>query len=370
MVALRCKEVPLLMFVEIINKTFDWLIVFFLVSLFLWFGVTQPVFSFFNSSSVPEIDQGKLKDHVDALSKTYAPRTPEFEGIRPAAHYIYRQLTEAGRLIGKKPRYQAFGTMAGSFSNIIFKLGPATAETVVIGAHYDTRNAFPGADNNASGVSVLIELAKALSIIEKDLPVRVELVAYALSEGSVLGTSDMGSFKHAEMLKKKNRAVKLMISVDSVGFFSNKSNSQEYPFSFMKLVYPTTGNFINISSHFQDFLELRAVKKSFKKISSLDVRSINAPENFPNIANSDQISYWAHGFPAVMITDTWSYRNKNYNTENDTADKLNYAGMAMVVQGLYQTIVDFKKGEEDKGQTGAVEYEIQTINPKIITPKI
>jgi len=353
------------MFAEIINKTFDWLIVFFLVSLLIWFGVTQPVFSFFTSSSVPEIDQVQLKKHVEALSKTYAPRSPEFEGIRPAAHYIYRQLTEIGHPIGKKPHYQAFGTMAGSFSNIIFKLGPATAETVVIGAHYDTKNAFPGADNNASGVAVLLELAKALSIVEKDLPIRVELVAYALSEGSVLGTSDMGSFKHAEMLKKKNRRVKLMISVDSVGFFSSKPNSQKYPFSFMKLVYPTTGNFISISSHLQDFLELRAVKKSFKKASSLDVRSINAPENFPNIANSDQISYWSNGFPAVMLTDTRSYRNADYNTENDTADKLNYAGMALVVQGLYQTIVDFKKGEEEKAREELDENQIQIINPKI-----
>ena len=349
------------MFVEIINKIFDWLIVFFFVSLFIWFGVTQPVFSLFESSSVPEIDQVKLKYHVEALSKTYAPRTPEFEGIRPAAHYIYRQFTEAGRQVGRKPRYQAFGTMAGSFSNVIFKLGPATAKTVVIGAHYDTKNAFPGADNNASGVSVLIELARALSIVEKELPIRVELVAYALSEGSVLGTSDMGSFKHAEMLKKKNRAVKLMISVDSVGFFSNKSNSQEYPFSFMKLVYPTTGNFINISSHLQDFLELRAVKKSFKKASSLNVRSINAPENFPNIASSDHISYWSHGFPALMVADTRSYRNKNYNTANDTADRLNYAGMAMVVQGLYQTVMDFKKGENGKTRE---DNQIQIINPK------
>jgi len=352
------------MFVEIINKIFDWLIVFFLVSLLIWFAVTQPVFSFFNSSSVPEINQQKLKMHVEALSKTYAPRTPEFEGIRPAAHYIHRQFSKAGHLIGKKPHYQPFGTMAGSFSNILYRLGPATEETVVIGAHYDTKNAFPGADNNTSGVSVLIELANALSVIEKELPLRVELVAYALSEGSVLGTSDMGSYKHAEMLKKKNRAVKLMISVDSVGFFSNKSNSQTYPFSFMELIYPTTGNFINISSHLQDFIELRAVKKSFKKASSLAVRSINAPENFPNIMSSDQISYWSHGFPAIMVSDTTSYRNKNYNTAEDTADKLNYAGMAMVVQGLYQTVVDFKKGDEGQEIEDIEEGQIQIINPR------
>jgi hypothetical protein len=349
---------------DIINKTFDWLIAFLVAGLLVWFGITQPVFSFFNESSVPEIDAEKLQKHVEELSQTYAPRTPEFEGIRPAAHYIYRQLTKAGQTSGKKPKYQAFWTMGGGrYSNVIFQLGPATAETVVIGAHYDTHNSFPGADNNASGVATLIELARALSIIEKDLPIRVELVAYALSEGSVLGTKDMGSFKHAKMLKRKNRDVKLMISVDSVGYFTNESNSQKYPFSFMKLVYPTTGNFINITSHLQDFSSLRQVKKSFKKASDLAVHSVTAPEIFPNIANSDHINYWKHGYPALHISDTTRYRNKNYNTVNDTADKLNYVGMAMVVQGLYQTVMDFPKSK-GKYTAEPEQHKIWIINPK------
>lgn len=352
------------MFSDVINKIFDWLIAFLVASLLIWFAITQPVFSFFSVSTVPEIDQNKLKEHVIELSQTYSPRTAEFEGVRPAARYIYRQLTEVGQATGKKPAYQPFWTMGGGqFSNIIFRLGPRTAETIVIGAHYDTRNAFPGADNNASGIAVLIELARALSIVEKDLPIRVELVAYALSEGKVLGTKDMGSFKHAEMLKKKNRAVKLMISVDSVGYFTNEPNSQQYPFSFMKRVYPTTGNFINISSHLQDFLEVRQVKKSFKKVADLAVHSINAPEIFPDIATSDHINYWKHGFPALLLSDTTSYRNKHYNTVNDTADKLNYLGMTRVVQGLYQTIMDFSKGEK-KYTPEPEQRKIWIINPK------
>lgn len=352
------------MFLDIINKTFDWLIAFLVASLVIWFFITQPVFSFFSSGSVPEIDQNKLKAHVVELSQTYSPRTADFEGIRPAAHYIFRQLTEVGLKIGKKPVYQAFWTMGGGrFSNVIFRLGPATAETIVIGAHYDTRNAFPGADNNASGVAALIELARVLTIVEKDLPVRVELVAYALSEGGVLGTKDMGSFKHAAMLKKKNRTVKFMISVDSVGYFTNEANSQQYPFSFMKRVYPTTGNFINISSHLQDFWQVRQVKKSFKKASDLAVHSVNAPEIFPDIANSDHINYWKHGFPAMLLSDTTTYRNKHHNTVNDTAEKLNYTAMARVVQGLYQTIIDFSSRHQDDTPEPE-QRKVWIINPK------
>ncbi|MCK5901621.1 MAG: M28 family peptidase [Cocleimonas sp.] len=352
------------MFSDIINKTFDWLIVFVLVSFIVWFAVTQPIFSVFSSSAVPEIDPLKLESHVIELSQTYAPRVPELEGMRPVANYIYRQFLEAGKPIKKKPKHQYFGSVSGRFSNIVFSLGPVNAETVVIGAHYDTHNAFPGADNNASGVAVLIELARALSIVEKDLPVRVELVTYALSVGSAWGTSYMGSYKHAERLKKQKRAVKVMISVDSVGYFSNASNSQHYPFSFMSLVYPTTGNFIHLSSHLNDFMVLRQVKTSFKKASHLAVRSINAPENFPRIADSDHVNYWKHGFPALLIDDTASYRNKDYNTANDTAEKLNYAAMGMVVQGLYQTIMDFpQKGKPEYIEEP--EYEqIQIINPK------
>jgi Zn-dependent M28 family amino/carboxypeptidase len=349
---------------DIVNKTFDWLIAFFVAGFVVWFGITQPIFSFFDESSVPEIETKNLKHHVEELSKTYAPRTPEFDGIRPAAHYIHRQLTEAGKTTGKKPHYQAFSTIGGGrFSNIIFQMGPATAETLVIGAHYDTRNSSPGADNNASGVATLIELVRALSIVEKELPIRVEFVAYALSEGAVLGTKDMGSFKHAALLKKKNREVALMISVDSVGYFTNEANSQHYPFSFMKLVYPTTGNFINISTHLQDILTLRKVKKSFKKIKNLAIQSITAPEIFPSIGNSDHINYWKHDIPAVLISDTTLYRNKHYNTLNDTAERLNYEMMAKIVQGLYQTIVDFAK-IEDKAIKKSEKNRLWIINPR------
>jgi Zn-dependent M28 family amino/carboxypeptidase len=306
--------------------------------------MTQPVFSFFSTNSATKIDAKKLKMHVIELSQTYAPRTPEFDGIRPAAHYIHRQLTKVAQVVGKKPTYQSFQTVAGGrFSNIILRLGSKTAATIVIGAHYDTRHAFPGADNNASGVAALIELAHALAVIENDLPIQIELVAYALSEGSVLGTKQMGSFQHAAMLKQKNTEVQLMISVDSVGYFSSENNSQQYPFSFMKLVYPSRGNFINISTHLKDFQQLRRVKKSFKKITDLSVYSITAPEIFPHIASSDHISYWQHGFPALLVSDTMVYRNKHYNRANDSAEKLNYAEMAKVVQGLYQVVIDFAK---------------------------
>lgn len=329
----------------VVNKTVDWLIAFLSAGAVVWFFMTQPIFSFFNDShSAAKIDADRLKMHVIELSQTYAPRTPELDSLRPAAHYIHRQLTKAVQTIEKKPTYQAFWTVGGGrFSNIILRLGPTTAATVVIGAHYDTRYAFPGADNNASGIAALIELARALAVIEKDLPIQVELVIYALAEGSVLGTKEMGSFKHAAMLKQNNTEVKLMISVDSIGYFTSQDDSQQYPFSFMKLIYPNQGNFINISTHLEDFQLLRQVKKSFKKITNLSVYSVTAPEIFPNIANSDHISYWKHDFPALLISDTTVYRNKNYNTASDSAEKLNYAEMAKVVQGLYQVVIDFPK---------------------------
>jgi hypothetical protein len=157
----------------------------------------------------------------------------------------------------------------------------------------------------------------------------------------------------------------MMISIDSVGYFTSKANSQHYPFSFMRLVYPTTGNFINISSHLQDFWDLRRVKKSFKKASALGVYSVTAPEIFPSIGNSDHINYWKHGFPALLVSDTMSYRNKYYNTLNDTAEKLNYAGMAMVVQGLYQTIMDFPQSKgKYQAEVEPEQREVWIINPK------
>ena len=317
------------------RKMIEWFVVLFAASLLLWFMLTQPVLPTFDAPEFDTADATQLQQHIVAL--THSPRMAEFDNLRPPARYIHKQLKRFGDAY-----YQPFKTAIGTVNNVLINFGPDTKNIIIVGAHYDSLEGMPGADGNASGVAGLIELARLLSV-QKELPIRVQLVAYALSEGKYFGTRDMGSFRHAEQLKQQRKQVIVMMSLDSIGYFSDQAGSQNYPYEFMRHFYPSKGDFIRITGRVQDALAVRKVKKSFKKVGTLDVRSLNAPEIISSVGISDNTSYWEQGFPAVLISDTAADRNPAYHTESDTAEHLDYDRMAKVVQGVGQAILDMTR---------------------------
>jgi Zn-dependent M28 family amino/carboxypeptidase len=116
--------------------------------------------------------------------------------------------------------------------------------------------------------------------------------------------------------------------------------SQGFPFSPLAFFYPSKGNFIAVVGSIGEGLLVRRVKKAMLGASALPVYSINAPSFIPGVDFSDHLNYWNEGFPAVMITDTAFYRNHAYHTSGDTAERLDYSRMAMVVQGIYGAVLD------------------------------
>lgn len=309
----------------------EWFIVLFITSFLIWFVLTGPVLPSFKPSDFESADIHNLQQHV--LSLTNTPRMAEFDNLRPPARYIHKHFSKYG-----KARYQPFKTAIGLVNNVIIEFGAETKEVLIIGAHYDALDGMPGADGNASGVAGLIELARLLSK-QQDLPIRVQLAAYALSEGQYFGTKDMGSFRHAQQLRKKHKQVVMMMSLDSIGYFSDQPESQNYPHEFMRLFYPNSGNYIRITGRLQDIMAVRKIKKSFTK-TNLAVRSLNAPEIIDLVSTSDNTSYWDQGYSAVLISDTAADRNPAYHTVKDTAEHLDYKRMAMVVQGVGQAVLD------------------------------
>ena len=195
----------------------------------------------------------------------------------------------------------------------------------------------PGADDNASGVAGLIELAYLLG--KTSLPVRVELVAFTLEEPPFFRTPFMGSAIHAASLKKQGVKVRIMFALEMIGFFSDASHSQGFPLSILRLFYPSQGNFIAVVGKLGQGSVVRRVKQAMRGPSLLPVYSINAPRFVPGIDFSDHLNYWEAGYEAVMITDTAFYRNQGYHTLQDTPDTLDYERMAMVVQGVYAAIL-------------------------------
>lgn len=312
--------------------------------------VTQP-FVVPRYSKSPDVSPERLQAHVKHLSVNLYPRSfDRFRNIRLAAAYVEQEFREAGANVS----VQDVVVQEATYKNVIARFGPASGPLLVIGAHYDShgdasdgarypqgyspKSHTPGADDNASGVAGLIELAHLLSRNPPQRP--VELVAYALEEPPHFRTDDMGSVRHARSLTAAKRPVELMLSLEMIGYFSDDIGSQRYPFPGMNLLYPVQGNFIALVGRVGDFQAIRDAKSLMTGATDLPVRSINAPSLVPGIDFSDHRSYWAEGFPALMVTDTAFYRNANYHEAGDTYDKLDYQRMAKVVQAVYAITQD------------------------------
>jgi Zn-dependent M28 family amino/carboxypeptidase len=217
------------------------------------------------------------------------------------------------------------------------RFGPEAGERLVVGAHYDAFGPYPAADDNASGVAGLIELAYLLG--QHPPALAVELVAFTLEEPPYFRTAEMGSAVHAQSLKAAGVTVRVMFSLEMIGYFSDAPDSQRFPVPLLSLCYPSRGNFITVAGNVGEGLLVRRIKRAMSGASELPVYSINAPRLIPGLDFSDHLNYWQAGYPAVMITDTAFFRNRNYHTMQDTADKLDYRRMAQVVEGVMAAVV-------------------------------
>ena len=310
----------------------EFFIAFALLIFITWFVLSQPIGSTNTLRDSPKVNPETLRQYVEVLSKTLPARIGEEKALIPTVQWIESRLQAYGT-----PQRQTYKVLGESFHNIILSFGPETKSRVVVGAHYDTADGLSGADDNASGVAGLIELARLLSTAK--LSSRIELVFYPLEEPPYFRSTDMGSYIHAESLKKADKEVSLMMSLEMIGYFSDKPKSQHYPAPLLDLIYPSKGNFIAIVANLSNMMTVRKVKKSFQQASTLPVYSINAPALIPGIDFSDHRNYWAMGYPAVMITDTAFARNTAYHTAKDTADRLDYQKMAQVIEATYHAVI-------------------------------
>jgi hypothetical protein len=300
-----------------------------------WYRLAQPMWSSVApANDAVVVPTASLEKHVRVLSTDFADRsfdnTPRLEG---AAKYIEAELTS----MGLKVIAQNFTAQDRSFRNLVVQLGPDTPDVLVIGAHYDVAGKQPGADDNASGIAGLIELARLLK--NAKLQRRVELVAYANEEPPYFRTPWMGSAVHARALKASGKRALLMLSLECIGYFSDAPGSQSHPVSLLNAVYPTVGNFIALVGYYEDGDVSRRVKTAMMAGSDLPVHSINAPGFVVGIDFSDHLNYANEGFVGMMVTDTAFYRNKAYHTPQDTADRLDYQRMGKVVDGVYRAVI-------------------------------
>jgi hypothetical protein len=286
------------------------------------------------------VDAGRLKAHVRFLSEECHPRHHlARENQRKAVAYI----TERFRAAGGRIEVQEFATSAGPYQNISAHFGPEGGPRYVVGAHFDACGVQPGADDNASGVAGLLELAALLGQ-EPSLPAHFELVAYNLEEPPFFAGPQMGSAVHAESLKKQQVKVALMLSLEMIGYFKDERGSQSYPVPLLGLLYPSRANFIALVGRWDQRAVVSRFKQACAGTADIPVVSIAAPASLPAIDFSDHRNYWAQGYPALMITDTSFLRNPHYHQPSDTADTLDYRRMAEVVRMLHAGLLGHAKG--------------------------
>ncbi len=302
----------------------------------IWFMVTQPLlFQTKQGLSRANVDGTRLETHVRMLSEVFVPRDYQHpENLNRVATYIREEFEQTKGRLSEQP----FQVNGETYRNIILQFGPESGERVVVGAHYDALDEFPGADDNASGVAGLVELAHLLD--KTTLSTTVELVAFTLEEPPFFRTNSMGSAVHAQVLREQDVPVRLMISLEMIGYFSDVTGSQHFPLPIMKAFYPSEGNFVAVIGKLDTGADVRRVKGVMRNATDLPVYSFNGPPGLvPGVDFSDHLNYWNQGYPAVMVTDTAFMRNLNYHTEYDTLEKLDYERMSKVVVGVYETIL-------------------------------
>ncbi len=290
----------------------------------------------------------KMKTHPHEIQKNILIdnlyRHTEYLSVRVGERHLWKEgslnktvdyIESVFNVYGYTVHHQNYSCYGKTVSNLIAEKRGREQGIVVIGAHYDTVPGTPGADDNASAVSGLLELARLLK--ETSLNKTLVFAAFANEEPPCFGSHHMGSMVYANHLKEQGVSVEVMVSLEMIGFF-RKEPIQTYPLPGMQFFYPKTGNFIGVVGNFFSHRYVSFFKKGIRKYSNIEARSLTAPEFFGGINLSDNYSFWRNGYRAVMVTDTSFFRNRNYHQETDTIDTLDFDQMAEVVKGLYYSL--------------------------------
>lgn len=301
-----------------------------LIGAFMW-ATSTPGESYSGEVQAPEDAElaTRLETHVRTLAAT-SRNLQNIATINRSLTYIGGELEGYGYAIEK----QEVLTPA---DNLIVRLTSNTADApiLIVGAHYDTSGASPGADDNASGVAALLELARALKPLDGRTEVEIQFVFYANEEPPYFKTNAMGSLVHARSIDNPAQVIG-MISLETMGYFSTESGSQHYPFP-LSLRYPSTGNFIAFVGDLSSRDFLRMMIGEFRTHAAIPSVGGTSPALIQGIDWSDHWGYSQQGIPAIMVTDTAIFRNPHYHQKSDLPDTLDYARLALVVEGLRKT---------------------------------
>jgi hypothetical protein len=279
----------------------------------------------------------RLRPHVVAVASD-PHNLAHYASLEAAARYIEQTLLQAGL----EPRAQIYDVEGRRVRNIEVVLEPqdriATADTYVIGAHYDSPDDSPGANDNGTGVAALLELARLLAT-HRPGKARIRLAFFVNEEQPYFKTEAMGSWRYAKSLSERGERVRGMMALETIGYFSNAPGSQRFPAPF-GLIYANVGNFVAFVGLLGARRFVRRSLRSFRRSTAFPSIGGVAPGFIPGIALSDHWAFHQFGFPALMITDTAPYRNPRYHQLDDVPESVDYESLARITKGLERVARD------------------------------
>jgi Zn-dependent M28 family amino/carboxypeptidase len=281
--------------------------------------------------------ESELRDHLavnvkylaDSIGERSLERTASLE---KTAGFIRENLS-AGYAVNDVP-YEIAGQKVSNLEAIL--VGTETAQgNVVVGAHYDSVAGTVGANDNASGVAAVLELARLFKTAKPRRTVR--FVFFVNEEPPYFQTENMGSAVYARRLRSQGIPVSAMISLETIGFYSDAKGSQKYPPP-LGFFYPSRGNFIGFVGNPESRDLVRRSVRKFRETTRFPSEGVSAPAEWPGVGWSDQWSFWQQKYPGIMVTDTAAFRYPYYHTQLDTSDRVDCEKAARVVDGVRQVV--------------------------------
>ena len=278
----------------------------------------------------------RLVEHVRTLAGVIGERNLwRYQALESAAQYIEATLQD----VGYEVTSQVYEVQGKPVRNLQAEIRGATrpAEILVVGAHYDSVWGSPGANDNASGVAAVLEIARLLAGQRPDRTIR--FVAFVNEEPPFFQTANMGSLVYARTVHARGERIIGMVSLETLGYYTDADWSQQYPFPF-GLFYPRVGNFIGFVGNVASRQLVRRSIASFRRHTAFPSEGTAAPGWLPGIGWSDHWAFWQQGYAAIMVTDTAPFRYAPYHTRTDMPNQLDYDRTARVVSGLARVVVE------------------------------
>lgn len=290
-------------------------------------------FSSLTFAAIPA-DAKNLRVYMEQVIGAQAGRHAQnIQELNRVSAWIREQM----RLFGVPCQYQNYTVNSLPYRNVVCSLNTGKSQKVVVGAHYDVLQDAMGADDNASGVAGVIEIARILATEKASLKHNIDFVFYTLAEPPYFRTENMGSFIHAKSLAKHKQQIVAVYILEMIGYF-DENEVQQYPAG-LKWIYPAHGNFIAAVGNLMSRDLTYDYCTAMRKLNALQCERLIAPSFMQDLDFSDHLNYWKFDFPAITITDTAMYRNKYYHTRQDTLDRLDTEKMGHVVNGVVKMLL-------------------------------